>query len=88
MCSFLFVKLELFNHLKYWLLINCLFRFYHSILDDVYNIQYENNTISQTIASVSTSLSSSLYKFITNKPYTGSKQANNSYVSINYISLT
>lgn len=52
-------------------------------MDDVNNIQldYENSTISQTIANISTSLSNSLYKFITNKNYTGFKQANTSYVS-------
>jgi len=57
-------------------------RFYHSILDDADNIQYNNSKISQTIASISTSLSYSLYKFITNTNYTGSKQANTSYVCI------
>ncbi|KAF0763550.1 nicastrin, partial [Aphis craccivora] len=55
------------------------FMFYHSILDDSENIQYNN--ISKTIASISTSLSYSLYKFITNSKYNGLKQANSSYVT-------
>ncbi|CAH1736880.1 nicastrin [Aphis gossypii] len=54
-------------------------KFYHSILDDAENIQYNN--ISKTIASISTSLSYSLYKFITNSNYNGLKQANSSYVT-------
>lgn len=58
-------------------------KFYHSILDDAENIQYgyDNSTIPHTIANISTSLSYSLYKFITNSTYTGLKQANSSYVS-------
>lgn len=59
-----------------------LFRFYHSILDDAYNIQLNNSKISQTIANISTSLSYSLYKFITNTDYTGFLKADASYVSI------
>lgn len=52
------------------------------MLDDAENIQYGNNsTIPQTIASISTSLSNSLYTFITNSTYTGLKKANSSYVS-------
>lgn len=51
-------------------------------MDDADNIQYNNNSkMSETIASISTSLSYSLYKFITNSSYTGSKQANTTYVS-------
>ncbi|XP_026823477.1 nicastrin [Rhopalosiphum maidis] len=57
-------------------------KFYHSILDDAENIQYNNDsTISKTIANISTSLSYSLYKFITNSNYNGLKQANSSYVT-------
>lgn len=52
-------------------------------MDDADNIQFDNLKLSQTIASISTSLSNSLYKFITNENYTGLKQANSSYVSIN-----
>lgn len=54
-------------------------RFYHSILDDANNIKYDD--ISHTIASISTSLSHSLYSFITNNTYQGSKEVNASYVS-------
>lgn len=62
-------------------------RFYHSILDDEYNIQFDDRSINlaRTIANLSTSLSYSIYNFITNTNYTGEKQANTSYVSKNYV---
>lgn len=56
-------------------------RFYHSILDDIDNIKYDE--IAQTIASISTTLSYSLYTFLTNSSYSGLKKANNTYVSKN-----
>lgn len=59
-------------------------RFYHSILDDADNIHYDDPKIAQTIASISTSLAHSLYKFITNEIYSGTKQANTSYVGSKY----
>ncbi|VVC32764.1 Hypothetical protein CINCED_3A001406 [Cinara cedri] len=54
-------------------------KFYHSILDNIDNIQYSK--MSQTIANISTSLSYSLYTFLTNSSYNGLKQANATYVT-------
>lgn len=61
-----------------------LLRFYHSILDDADNIHYDDPKIAQTIASISTSLAHSLYKFITTDNYSGTEQTNTSYVGSNY----
>lgn len=85
----MFIEQSFLPQYKYFLLYFLFFsRFYHSIFDDAYNIKYDATTSSNlafTIANISTSLSYSLYNFITNTNYTDTKQANASYVSYNYV---
>lgn len=56
-------------------------------MDDAYNIQFDDKStnLTLTIANLSTSLSYSIYNFVTNTKYAGEKQANTSYVSKNNV---
>ncbi|XP_050535168.1 nicastrin isoform X2 [Daktulosphaira vitifoliae] len=54
--------------------------FYHSIMDDSDNINYSNAEISNTLANISESLGTYLYKFVTNTTYNGNAHVHSEYI--------